>query len=150
MRLVLAAGLAAVLAVVAGPAARASAAEPDRIRVHVLGLRNDAGKVRCLLFSSEYGWPGDADKAAGLRDVRPRGREALCEFDNPGPGRFAVSYLHDENDNDRMDRGALGIPTEGYGFSNDARGFLAPPSFRAASFQHEAGAQDVRVHTSYP
>jgi uncharacterized protein (DUF2141 family) len=40
--------------------------------------------------------------------------------------------FHDENDNGVLDKGAFGIPTEGYGFSNNAKGFFGAPSWRAA------------------
>jgi uncharacterized protein (DUF2141 family) len=118
--------------------------------VVVLGLRSDAGKVRCLLFNSERGWPGDADKALAVSDVRPRDGRAVCAFEAPGPGRYAVAFLHDEDDDDRMTRGLFGMPVEGYGFSNDARAFLAPAAYRDAEFQHRAGPQELVLHTSYP
>ena len=38
------------------------------------------------------------------------------------PGAYAVITFHDENDNGKLDENASGLPTEGYGFSNDAEG----------------------------
>jgi uncharacterized protein (DUF2141 family) len=49
------------------------------------------------------------------------------------PGRYAAIVIHDENDNGRLDTNVWGVPTEGYGFSNDALGFLSAPSFDAAA-----------------
>jgi len=49
------------------------------------------------------------------------------------PGAYAVITFHDENDDRKLDKNALGLPTEGYGFSNDAEGFLAAPSFKDAA-----------------
>lgn len=48
------------------------------------------------------------------------------------PERFAVAVFHDENENGVMDRNAIGIPIESYGFSSDARGLTGPPSFESA------------------
>jgi uncharacterized protein (DUF2141 family) len=48
------------------------------------------------------------------------------------PDQFAIAVYHDENNNSEFDRNALRIPTERYGFSNDARGKLGPPSFDEA------------------
>ncbi len=48
------------------------------------------------------------------------------------PGVYAVQVFHDANDNGRVDRNLLGIPTEGVGFSRDAPIFFGPPSFEDA------------------
>jgi uncharacterized protein (DUF2141 family) len=39
--------------------------------------------------------------------------------------------------NGRLDASRLRIPTESYGFSNDARAVLSAPSFGAASFPYD-------------
>lgn len=51
------------------------------------------------------------------------------------PGRYAVSVYHDENNNQKIDRGWLGIPVEDYGFSNNPSTLFGPPSFARASFE---------------
>jgi len=47
---------------------------------------------------------------------------------------YAVSVFHDENYNGKLDTNLLGIPREGVGASNDARGNFRPPKFGAAAF----------------
>ena len=42
------------------------------------------------------------------------------------PGRYALSAFHDENDNGELDTNLLGIPSEGYGFGNDASAAFVP------------------------
>jgi hypothetical protein len=66
------------------------------------------------------------------------------------PGRYAVIAFHDENDNGRLDESPWGVPTEGYGFSNDAQGFLAAPSFEAAGVMLDAGDSAVTISLIYP
>jgi uncharacterized protein (DUF2141 family) len=53
-------------------------------------------------------------------------------------GRSSPSY-NDENMNGKLDTNWLGIPEEGYGFSNDVKALLDAPSFSAASFQYDGG-----------
>lgn len=48
------------------------------------------------------------------------------------PGDYAVVVFHDVNENGKMDKNILGIPTEDYGFSNNATGKMGPPSFELA------------------
>jgi uncharacterized protein (DUF2141 family) len=50
-------------------------------------------------------------------------------------GKYAVQYYHDENNNKKMDLGAYGIPQEGYGFSNNARGIMSAPKFEKQLFE---------------
>ncbi len=57
--------------------------------------------------------------------------------------------LHDENMNGRIDYNWLGIPREGYGFSNDARGTLGAPSFEQAAFVYDGKTLDLTVSLRY-
>jgi uncharacterized protein (DUF2141 family) len=52
-------------------------------------------------------------------------------------GKYAIASYHDENGNGKLDTNALGIPEEGYGFSNDARGTFGPPKFSEAAFDFD-------------
>ena len=60
------------------------------------------------------------------------------------PGKYAVSSYHDENSNGKLDTNSLGVPTEGYGFSNDAQGNAGPPKFAQAAFDFD-GKSDKSI-----
>ena len=49
-------------------------------------------------------------------------------------GTYALALYQDLNGNNMLDTGAFGIPSEPTGFSNDAEGFMGPPSFEQCSF----------------
>lgn len=49
-------------------------------------------------------------------------------------GTYAFSMYQDENGNGKLDTAAFGIPTEKFGFSNDAEGVMGPPSYEKCSF----------------
>jgi uncharacterized protein (DUF2141 family) len=51
-------------------------------------------------------------------------------FKNLSPGEYVVRIFHDENNNQKMDMNAFGMPTEGYGFSNEAIGNMGPPQYK--------------------
>ena len=51
--------------------------------------------------------------------------------------------------NGKLDTNWLGIPKEGYGFSNDAKALLSAPSFSAASFQYDGEALDLTISLHY-
>ena len=65
------------------------------------------------------------------------------------PGIYAVAVLHDENENDEMDFNFLGMPLEGYGFSNDAAAMFGPPSFEAAAFKLSPRASYIPIKIRY-
>jgi uncharacterized protein (DUF2141 family) len=44
----------------------------------------------------------------------------------------------DVNGNAKLDKNIIGLPTERYGFSNDAQGRMGPPSFDAAAIPVDA------------
>lgn len=49
-------------------------------------------------------------------------------------GRYAISAFHDLNSNNKLDKNMVGLPTEKYGFSNNARGTFGPPSLNDQLF----------------
>jgi uncharacterized protein (DUF2141 family) len=51
--------------------------------------------------------------------------------------------------NGKLDTNRLGIPTEGYGFSNNARNLFGPPSFAAASFPYDGRTLDLTISLRY-
>ena len=77
------------------------------------------------------------------------GASEAITFDRLAPGRYAVIVFHDENADGRLEKSLLGIPEEGYGFSNGASGFLGPPGFDAAAFDLKDGGLTVRIRIAY-
>jgi uncharacterized protein (DUF2141 family) len=94
-------------------------------------LRNTSGQVTCVLFDSPKGFPGTSPLPNGEQHVKPSGS---CTFEALPPGDYAVLVYHDENANNLFDRDAVGVPTEGYGVSNNALPKLSAPTFTGAHF----------------
>lgn len=71
------------------------------------------------------------ENAACFKEVYPVTRTGTLEVGIPSlpAGDYAVACYHDVNGNGRIDKNLLGIPTEPYGFSNNAR-----PRFRAPTW----------------
>jgi len=59
------------------------------------------------------------------------------------------AVVHDENMDGKLDTNWVGIPTEGYGFSNDAKATLGPPSFSAASFLYNGEDMKMTISLHY-
>ena len=114
-----------------------------------LQLRNGDGQVGCLLFNQARGFP--KDPRAALRQVwcPIASSAAVCAFDAIPAGTYAVACFHDENKNGKLDTGLFGIPTEGTTASNNAKGFMGPPSFEDAKFSFAGSPAELRLVMSY-
>ncbi len=147
-------GLAAALvAVVGGSGAVGQTPGPGEnvIHVEISGLRNDTGQMLCALYSSAQAdaFPKKADKAVARLTAKIADGQAVCEFTGIAPRTYAVSVVHDENSNGKLDTNFIGMPREGVGASNDAKGHMGPPKFGAAAFQYAGGQLDLKIHVRY-
>lgn len=61
------------------------------------------------------------------------------------PGQYAIACFHDANDNDELDTGFTGIPTENYAFSNNVRGTFGPPDLAEQLITLQA-AKTIQLH----
>jgi uncharacterized protein (DUF2141 family) len=123
------------------------AAPPGQIVATVVGLRNDRGFLDVSLYG-QRDWLQDRGRL-GQCKVRISGRSATCAIAAPRPGTYGLAFAHDENNNGHVDQGFLGIPLEGYGFSNDVRPVLSAPSFDAARFVYRGGTVSLRMTAQY-
>lgn len=149
--------------VVAGIVLALSMAIPvqaGNLNVTVLGIRSEAGAVMIGVYDSAERFSKAVNNAAHVGLLSDKGRligvtlrarrsEQGIGFLKLPPGRYAVIVFHDENDNGLLDKSFLGIPMEGYGFSNNARGFLSAPSFDVAAVTVGQADTNISIILSY-
>jgi len=111
----------------------------DGIRITVTRLHNQKGHVLVSLFKDGVGYPDDAQKALRKAQLDINGNSASVLFTGLPAGTYAVSVLHDENDDRQMNKNSLGLPKEGFGFSNNVVGAFGPPSWSRTAFSHKPG-----------
>jgi uncharacterized protein (DUF2141 family) len=120
------------------------------IHVKILNIKNSTGTVACALFESPAGFPIEYLRSAtNIMVIKIRDTQARCDFLDIPPGTYALAVIHDENTNGKFDTNWMGVPTEGYGFSNDAKGWLGAPSFSAASFQYDGQNLELTISLHY-
>ena len=144
------AGALVIAACLAPSAVRADGTTEDKIVIKVTGLRNDNGSVRCSLYDDAEGWPeGQKHVVARVRAV-PKDKTVTCTFKSPKKGqKYAAVIHHDENDDGVFQKSALGLPLEGYGFSNNVRPVLSAPSYEACAFTYAGGATSMGIGARY-
>ena len=119
------------------------------IHVHVHGIRSASGTVKAVLYGPDpKSFLVKGEKADKEREPAQEGNMTLCVA-APDAGRYAVVVYHDENDNHKFDRNWIGLPTEGFGVSNNPSLFLAAPKFEEASFEVTGEVTHVDVEMKY-
>ena len=110
-----------------------------RVEITMTGFKNAEGQALVAFFLDDSGWP-DPDESIFATFTAPisDGRAFAVVEDVPA-GAFAVSVFHDEDGDRELGSGALGIPSEAYGFSADARDMFGPPKFEEARLELAAG-----------
>ncbi|USX14044.1 DUF2141 domain-containing protein [Oxalobacteraceae bacterium OTU3CAMAD1] len=119
-------------------AATASAAT---IEVKVSSVVGGRGKVNVAVcdkerFLKDCLYSGSAPAQAG---------DTVVTIQNVPKGTWAVLAYQDENQNDKLDRNLIGIPSENYGFSRNARGKFGPPDFSDAALDVRDEAMAVTI-----
>lgn len=120
----------------------------SQVTVRVDGFRNEKGELGVNVFRSTNGWPEESAKAVFHANFPISGDHATAQFNLP-PGRYAIAVLHDENSNHKLDRNFLGIPTKGFGFSNNPKVLFSAPSFDTAALQVSSPATEMSIHLIY-
>ncbi len=119
------------------------------IHLHIHGLRNAKGTVKASLYGPDpETFLVKGKKADKEREPAQEGSMTLCVAARQ-KGKYAAVIYHDENDNHKFDRNWIGMPTEGYGVSNNPEYFLAPPSFEEAAFDVNGELTHVEVNMDY-
>ena len=104
------------------------------IIILIVGLDNNDGEVQMGLFNSAESYNGKKPKYRGAI-MKVSNQKVEWKLEDVPFGDYAVKAFHDENSNNEIDTNFLGIPTENYGFSNNARSLFGPPSFDDAKFK---------------
>jgi uncharacterized protein (DUF2141 family) len=120
------------------------------IHADIKGIQGNDGEIACAFFHSADGFPVAPSPKAAVTVTAPiRDEGARCVFPDAAPGRYAIAAIHDANGNGDLDRNWLGIPTEGYGFSENARARFGAPSFHVASFPFDGEELFLTIRLQY-
>ncbi|MBA17861.1 MAG: hypothetical protein CMN73_16165 [Sphingomonas sp.] len=131
LRSLLAAALIAPLPLVAPVAATPAMAQAATLTIHFDGIKQAQGKVMVAVYNAD-GWNGGAPVKVAMVDAKAGGVDTVIA--GLAPGTYAVRAFQDVDGDMKFGTNPFGMPTEPFGFSNDAMGAGGPPSFDAAAF----------------
>jgi uncharacterized protein (DUF2141 family) len=115
------------------------------MKVVIKNVNEAEGNITVALYSNETDF---LKKRYAAQKVKASKGEVTLLFENIPAGKYAISAYHDANMNGELDKNMIGIPKEGFGFSNDAMGTFGPPDFEKASFDWNGG-QAVTLTLKY-
>jgi len=127
-----------------------AASQPTaQLTVSVVGFRHNTGHLLVALSDKQASFLSKTELPLGNQRVIIINRAASVTFIGIAAGDYAVSVTHDENDNLKVDTNFIGMPKEGVGVSNEAKGFMGPPKFKDAKFHYDGGKASITITLVY-
>lgn len=106
-------------------------AQNANLTVAVSGLKNNTGMVKVGLYNSEGTFLKTIYKSI---TSEIKNNSATVTFIGIPKGEYGISTYQDENSNGILDKNMIGIPSEDFACSNNAKGFMGPPAYEDAKF----------------
>ena len=122
-----------------------ASASAATVQVTIAGVTSDKGVVQ-VAVCDEANYRKDCRLTA---TVPAHTGAVTVDVPNVPVGTWAVLAYHDENGNKKLDTNFVGMPTEGYGFSNGAKARFGPPSFKDAAIAVGEGNVPATVTLKY-
>ena len=111
-----------------------SGVKTHKLSIHISGISKIKGSLFIAIFRATDDFPVFGKQFKGIvKEVE--GKSQHYNFDDLPEGEYALAIYQDANRNNILDKNLLGIPTEIYGFSNNARRTFSAPSFQEAKFK---------------
>jgi uncharacterized protein (DUF2141 family) len=117
----------------------ASAASAADLTVTIKHVRSAEGVISVAIYNTADGFLEDNAEVRAI-DVKAMVGETPVTFKDLQPGTYAVAAFHDENASGEFDTTFIGLPEEGYGFSNGASASFGPPAFEEAAVTVDGSA----------
>ena len=131
---------------------QAAEADYTNLTVRVEGISKAVGMIGVSLFNSPKGYPTRIEHGYESQWIELEvGQTSIDgEFEGIPFGEYAVSVVHDENGNKRLDMGPMGFPTEGVGFSNGQKIVMSVPKFSNSTISLTEMSQSIVIKLDYP
>lgn len=121
----------------------------SNLTVKILGIKNKQGQIFLSLFNSQQGFPNNGNKAIETYCIEVTDTQETVNFPNLEPGSYAVAVFHDENNDEALNVNCLGIPIEGFGFSNNPRILKGIPKFEDSTVMVNDSNTNIEIKLKY-
>jgi uncharacterized protein (DUF2141 family) len=138
-----------IILVSLGFSTNAKADLTGNLTVEVDGLKNQKGQICFSLFASSRGFPDQRQSAIVANCVKIASPKPKLSFTNLKAGSYAVAVFHDVQGNGSLKRNSLGIPTAGFGFSNNPSVVTGAPKFGDSAVFVAGPQTDIQINLLY-
>lgn len=118
--------------------------EPQFVTVRVTSLASTTSTVKLFFYNTREGFL-KSGKWVFSKAVNPGGKNEISLPVELPRGEWAVAITQDLNNNNKIDKNILGIPTEPYAFSNNVRPTVAVPDFNECKFTVDGPGRVVSI-----
>jgi len=117
-------------------------AQKSTITLKVKGISEAKGIMNIAIFNSEEDYRSGENFVLGEK-IEVNSNEFTFISPEIPVGTYAIKVFQDVDSNGEFNKNWIGMPKEPFGFSNDAKGRMGPPSFEDASFSLEGDTELV-------
>ncbi|GLX79900.1 hypothetical protein tinsulaeT_32400 [Thalassotalea insulae] len=104
----------------------------NTVNFEINAVKNDSGKIYAQIFKGEANYKQNIAESSAVTNAK-KGKVKVT-FNNLPAGDYAIRFFHDEDNDGQLATNLIGMPKEGYGFSNDAKPNFGPVDFKHAKF----------------
>ena len=120
------------------------------INIELANIQNETGGIEIGLYSNPDEWPYNPSYNFVFSKENIVNRYIEYKIDSIPCGRYAISVLDDENNDHKMEYNGIGIPREGWGFSNNPGFFrLKVPDFEECVFDVTNNTKEIAIKMNY-
>jgi len=120
-----------------------------RVIVDLTDIRSKDGNIMISIYNKPETFPG-ADNMLEQKIISHiPGKSMKIRFEDLSAGSYAIAVLHDENGDREMDFNLIGMPSEGYCFSNNVRPKFRKPRWEEAKFEVKNHNTRIQIAMKY-
>ncbi|MBD2445764.1 DUF2141 domain-containing protein [Nostoc sp. FACHB-152] len=119
------------------------------LTIEIDGLKNKQGQVCASIYNSSQGFPGDGDRVLQRECSKITDTPVTLTFTNLKAGNYAVAVMHDENNDLKVNLNDLGMPLEGFGFSQNPEIRNSAPKFSEAAVFIAGANTSIKIQMKY-
>jgi len=123
--------------------------EKTILDIEICNVRNHKGVILLSVYTDSRQYPYHPGKTYVVKKDSLSNSTLHTKIHDLLPGLYGIGLLDDENHNGRMENNMLGIPLEGFGFSNNPKLFLKRPDYERIVIKVSPGVNHIQLIVKY-
>ena len=119
-----------------------------KLVIVIKSLKNTSGNLNVALYNSYKAFANKSTPFKGA-SVAVTDFTMTIRFDSVPPGVYSIAAFHDEDKNGVLKTNQLGIPVEGYCFSNNIGTSMGPPDYNKIKFVYSGKNRTIALYMTY-